>query len=200
MSRLDDLVEKYKLGEIEFDVVFKETKPLMAKLSRRMGIRDWEFEDYFQEGAIILFNCIRDYKEESNFSFLTYFSNNIKWKFFRIHNGNTLVKVPCWIHEKKGYERPKFVSNKQNNNNDKEYDLFDTYLVTDSFETPLLDVVSISEILDRLEGIDKKFISLLAKGYSQTEIANGLNIKKGALNERYKRIKARLRKMFMEEI
>lgn len=199
MSRLDNLVEKYKLGEIEFDVVLEETKPLIAKLSRRIGIRDWELDDYFQEGAIILFNCIDKYEENHTTSFTSYFSNNIKWKLFRIHNTQTLIRVPAWIAEKSGYQRFNFISNIQSNG-EKDFNIFDLHLSENSFEELSLANVGLSEIVNHLNGIDKELILLLSRGYTQSEIARSWNMRITTLNGRYKRIQNRLRKMFMEEI
>lgn len=67
---LSKLVEKYKIGEVEFDDLLNQAKPIMVKFGRKLGISFNDIaEDYFQEGSIILLDCLEKYKENTKCTF-----------------------------------------------------------------------------------------------------------------------------------
>ena len=198
MSRLDDLVEKYKLGEIEFDDLVNHAKPIMVKFGQKLGISFNEIvEDYFQEGSIILLDCLEKYKENTKCTFLTYFSNNIKWKFYRIHNANNLLKIPNLTNIKiEEYYKPKVIGSTYINSFGGIGDLFDEYLITDSFEDYLMVKLELEKIINTLEGSDRDLIELFLDGYTLTEASKVLNIKVSTLGMRYTKIKRKINEIF----
>lgn len=129
--------------------------------------------------------------------FLTYFSNNIKWKFYRIHNANNLLKIPNLTNIKvEEYDKPKVVGNTYTNAFGRIADLFDEYLITDSFEDYLMIKLELEKIMNTLEGIDRYLIELFLEGYTLTEASEVLNIKVATLGMRYTRIKRKINEIF----
>ena len=66
----EELIEKLRQGEDDItDYILKKYKPLVRKKTIAMYLIGGETEDLIQEGMIVLFKAIRDYKPDKDASF-----------------------------------------------------------------------------------------------------------------------------------
>ncbi len=59
--------------EIALDIMFQKYTPLIYKRIRAFRIKEWNKEDFFQEGMVCLHKAIITYRDDKNKTFTNYF-------------------------------------------------------------------------------------------------------------------------------
>lgn len=75
MSFLTDLelIAKLQEGKEEaFDCLLKRYEPFVKRIAKRYFVPGFDWEDFYQVGAMAFFNAVKTYKEDKNASFYTY--------------------------------------------------------------------------------------------------------------------------------
>jgi len=67
------------------DLVVEAYKPLIISAIRKYFYRDYLYEDLFQEGVLILCECVRDYKPDTNVTFKAFLNSRLKFYFLGLN-------------------------------------------------------------------------------------------------------------------
>ena len=70
--------------EIALDIMFQKYAPLINSRIRAFNIKEWNKEDFFQEGLISLYKAIYTYREDKNLTFTKYFDLILQRNFIQI--------------------------------------------------------------------------------------------------------------------
>lgn len=70
--------------EIALDIMFQKYIPLIKSRMRSFHIKEWNKEDFFQEGLISLYKAISTFREDKNKTFTKYFDLILQRKFIQI--------------------------------------------------------------------------------------------------------------------
>lgn len=100
-------------SEIAFNIFFKKYEIYIIKIVKEyVEVYDSRFEDLVQEGRMALFTCMKNYNDNLNTSFFTYFTVTIRRRILKLLNTdycNTIVleeSMPIYsIENKKIYGR-----------------------------------------------------------------------------------------------
>lgn len=70
--------------DIALDIMFKKYVPLIKSRIRSFHIKEWNKEDFFQEGLISLYKAITTFREDKNKTFTKYFDLILQRKYIQI--------------------------------------------------------------------------------------------------------------------
>lgn len=80
MSELKFLINKAKQKDLKAMVeLFNKFKPLLKSRAKRYSRYDLEYDDVFQQGALIFILAVYDYKEIPPTTFAGYMKKRISW-------------------------------------------------------------------------------------------------------------------------
>ena len=80
MSELKELIAKAKKkDEKAMEELFNQFKPLLKSRAKRYSQYGLEYEDVFQQGALIFILTVYDYKEQPPVTFAGYMKKRIDW-------------------------------------------------------------------------------------------------------------------------
>ena len=80
MSELKILINKAKQKDLKaMGELFNKFKPLLKSRAKRYSRYGLEYEDVFQQGALIFILAVYDYKEISPTTFAGYMKKRISW-------------------------------------------------------------------------------------------------------------------------
>jgi len=83
MSKLKELIEKAKQKDIKaMEELFNKFKPLLKSRARRYSRMGLEYNDVFQQGALLFILAVYDYKEKGNVPFAGYIKKRINWGLY----------------------------------------------------------------------------------------------------------------------
>jgi DNA-directed RNA polymerase specialized sigma subunit len=80
MSELKELIAKAKKKDIEaMEELFNQFKPLLKSRAKRYSRMGLEYEDIFQQGALLFILAVYNYKEKPPTTFAGYMKKRIDW-------------------------------------------------------------------------------------------------------------------------
>ncbi len=83
MSKLKFLITKAKQKDLKaMGELFNKFKPLLKSRARRYSRYGLEYEDVFQQGALLFILAVYDYKEKGNVPFAGYIKKRINWGLY----------------------------------------------------------------------------------------------------------------------
>ena len=83
MSELKFLITKAKQKDLKaMGELFNKFKPLLKSRARRYSRYGLEYEDVFQQGALLFILAVYDYKEKGNVPFAGYIKKRINWGLY----------------------------------------------------------------------------------------------------------------------
>ena len=83
MSELKELINKAKQKDVKaMEELFLKFKPLLKSRAKRYSKVGLEYEDVFQQGALIFILAVYDYQEKKNIPFAGYIKKRINWGLY----------------------------------------------------------------------------------------------------------------------
>ncbi len=80
MSELKELIAKAKQKDLKaMGDLFNKFKPLLKSRAKRYSRMGLEYEDVFQQGALLFILAVYDYKEKGDVPFAGYVKKRINW-------------------------------------------------------------------------------------------------------------------------
>ena len=80
MSELKELIAKAKQKEVKaMKELFNQFKPLLKSRAKRYSRMGLEYDDVFQQGALLFILAVYDYKEKPPATFAGYMKKRIDW-------------------------------------------------------------------------------------------------------------------------
>jgi len=80
MSELKELIAKAKQKEVKaMKELFNQFKPLLKSRAKRYSRMGLEYDDVFQQGALLFILAVYDYKEKPPATFTGYMKKRIDW-------------------------------------------------------------------------------------------------------------------------
>jgi len=80
MSKLKELIAKAKQKNVEaMEELFNQFKPLLKSRARRYSRMGLEYDDVFQQGALLFIIAVYDYEEKPPTTFAGYMKKRIDW-------------------------------------------------------------------------------------------------------------------------
>lgn len=70
--------------DIALDIMFQKYVPLIKSRIRSFHIKEWNKEDFFQEGLITLYKAITTFREDMNKTFTKYFDLILQRRYIQI--------------------------------------------------------------------------------------------------------------------
>jgi len=83
MSELKELIAKAKLKDLKaMEELFTQFKPLIKSRAKRYSRIGLEYDDVFQQGALLFILAVYDYKERPPVTFAGYLKKTIDWRLW----------------------------------------------------------------------------------------------------------------------
>ncbi len=83
MSELKELIAKAKQKDLKaMGELFNQFKPLLKSRAKRYSRMGLEYDDVFQQGALLFILAVYDYKEKDNVPFAGYIKKRISWGLY----------------------------------------------------------------------------------------------------------------------
>ena len=83
MSELKELIAKAKQKNVKaMEELFNQFKPLLKSRAKRYSRMGLEYDDVFQQGALLFILAVYDYKEKGNVPFAGYIKKRINWGLY----------------------------------------------------------------------------------------------------------------------
>ena len=80
MSELKELIAKAKQRDVkEMEELFNQFKPLLKSRAKRYSRMELEYDDVFQQGALLFILAVYDYQEKPPTTFAGYIKKRIDW-------------------------------------------------------------------------------------------------------------------------
>ena len=94
MSELKELIVKAKQKNLKaMGELFNKFKPLLKSRARRYSRMGLEYEDVFQQGALLFIIAVYDYKERPPTTFAGYMKKRIDWGLWVYYRGYLKQKI-----------------------------------------------------------------------------------------------------------
>jgi len=94
MSELKFLINKAKQKDLKaMGELFNKFKPLLKSRAKRYSRYGLEYDDVFQQGALIFILAVYDYKEKGNVPFAGYIKKRINWGLYHYYRKYLQRKV-----------------------------------------------------------------------------------------------------------
>ena len=83
MSELKELINRAKEKDVKaMEELFNQFKPLLKSRARKYSQYGLEYEDVFQQAALLFILAVYDYKEKGNIPFAGYIKKRINWGLY----------------------------------------------------------------------------------------------------------------------
>ena len=80
MSELKELIAKAKKKEVKaMEKLFNQFKPLLKSRAKKYSRYGLEYDDVFQQGALLFILAVYDYQEKGSVPFAGYVKKRINW-------------------------------------------------------------------------------------------------------------------------
>ena len=94
MSELKFLINKAKQKDLKaMGELFNKFKPLLKSRAKRYSRYGLEYDDVFQQGALIFILAIYDYKEQPPVTFSGYLKKVIDWRLWLYYQKHLKQKI-----------------------------------------------------------------------------------------------------------
>jgi DNA-directed RNA polymerase specialized sigma subunit len=86
MSELKELITRAKQKDVKaMEELFNQFKPLLKSRAKRYPRMGLEYEDVFQQGALLFILAVYDYKEKGDIPFAGYIKKRINWGLYHYY-------------------------------------------------------------------------------------------------------------------
>ncbi len=83
MSELKELITRAKQKDVKaMEVLFNQFKPLLKSRAKRYSRIGLEYDDVFQQGALLFILAVYDYEEKPPVTFAGYLKKVIDWRLW----------------------------------------------------------------------------------------------------------------------
>ncbi len=94
MSELKFLINKAKQKDLKaMGELFNKFKPLLKSRAKRYSRMGLEYDDFFQQGALLFILAVYDYKEKGNVHFAGYIKKRINWGLYHYYRRHMQRKM-----------------------------------------------------------------------------------------------------------
>jgi len=94
MSELKFLINKAKQKDLKaMGELFNKFKPLLKSGAKRYSRYGLEYDDVFQQGALLFILAVYDYKEKGNVPFAGYIKKRINWGLYHYYRRYMQIKM-----------------------------------------------------------------------------------------------------------
>ena len=94
MSELKELINKAKQKDVKaMEELFDKFKPLIKSRAKKYSRYSLEYEDVFQQGALLFILAVYDYKEKPPTTFAGYMKKRIDWGLWIYYRGYLKQKI-----------------------------------------------------------------------------------------------------------
>ena len=94
MSELKELIAKAKEKDVEaMEELFNQFKPLLKSRARKYSRYGLEYEDVFQQAALLFILAVYNYKEKPPTTFAGYMKKRIDWGLWVYYRGYLKQKI-----------------------------------------------------------------------------------------------------------
>jgi DNA-directed RNA polymerase specialized sigma subunit len=94
MSELKFLINKAKQKDLKaMGELFNKFKPLLKSRAKRYSRYGLEYDDVFQQAALIFILAVYDYQEEKNIPFAGYIKKRINWGLYHYYRRHIQRKM-----------------------------------------------------------------------------------------------------------
>ena len=94
MSELKELIAKAKQKNLKaMGEIFNKFKPLLKSRAKRYSRMGLEYEDVFQQGALLFILAVYEYKEEPPTTFAGYIKKRIDWGLWMYYRNYLKQKI-----------------------------------------------------------------------------------------------------------
>ena len=101
MSELKELIAKAKKKDVKaMEELFNQFKPLLKSRAKRYSRMGLEYEDVFQQGALLFILAVYDYQENGSVPFAGYVKKRINWGLY-LYNRRYMqnkIEVPSGLN------------------------------------------------------------------------------------------------------
>ena len=88
MSELKELIAKAKKKDVKaMEELFNQFKPLLKSRARRYSRYGQEYDDVFQQAALLFILAVYDYQEKRSVPFAGYVKKRIDWELWVYYRG-----------------------------------------------------------------------------------------------------------------
>jgi len=98
---LKELIAKAKQKDLKaMGEIFNKFKPLLKSRAKRYSKAGLEYDDVFQQAALIFILAVYDYKEEKNVPFAGYIKKRINWGLYHYYRRyiQRKIEVPSGLN------------------------------------------------------------------------------------------------------
>ncbi len=103
MSGLKELITRAKQKNVKaMEELFNQFKPLLKSRAKRYSRIGLEYDDVFQQGALLFILAIYDYKEKPPVTFAGYMKKRISWGLWVYYRKylNQKIEISCGLNPK----------------------------------------------------------------------------------------------------
>ena len=94
MYKLKELIARAKQKDLKaMEELFNQFKPLLKSRAKRYSRMGLEYEDVFQQGALLFIIAVYDYKERPPTTFAGYMKKRIDWGLWVYYRGYLKQKI-----------------------------------------------------------------------------------------------------------
>ena len=94
MSKLKELIAKAKKKDVKaMEELFNQFKPLLKSRAKRYSRMGLEYEDVFQQGALLFILAVYGYQEKPPTTFAGYMKKRIDWGLWVYYRGYFKQKI-----------------------------------------------------------------------------------------------------------
>ncbi len=94
MSELKELIAKAKQKDLKaMGDLFNKFKPLLKSRAKRYSRMELEYEDVFQQGALLFILAVYEYQEKPPTTFAGYIKKRIDWGLWVYYRGYLKQKI-----------------------------------------------------------------------------------------------------------
>ncbi len=94
MSELKELINRAKEKDVKaMEELFNQFKPLLKSRAKRYSRMGLEYNDVFQQGALLFILAVYDYEEKPPTTFAGYMKKRIDWGLWVYYRGYLKQKI-----------------------------------------------------------------------------------------------------------
>jgi len=94
MSELKELITRAKQKDVKaMEELFNQFKPLLKSRAKRYSRIGLEYDDVFQQAALLFILAVYDYKEQPPVTFAGYIKKRLNWGLWNYHREYLKQKV-----------------------------------------------------------------------------------------------------------
>ena len=104
MSELKELIAKAKQKDLKaMEELFNQFKPLLKSRAKRYSRIGLEYEEVFQQGALLFILAVYEYKEKPPTTFAGYMKKRIDWGLWVYYRKylKQQIEISCGLNQKR---------------------------------------------------------------------------------------------------